>query len=891
MATKVSLGQDPPAELRILRNWNKKLLSLPVHKDLPRLLKHSSIEDVNGYVLWAYEEKRDLIEDLYTFLITLANAVNEPQNAKEIEDNFHSYFVQPQVPLALKKFFSETPIKESSKLFAVLRCIQQEIICTPVMELRQKVLYSEYPYKDLPGTWNFKIVVGDQISITHLKGERSHNSDPTKYFEFFWAFEIRFNKDFTSIQPHLSVTDWKYGPKVPSELKKKLEESLSILAPDYVPYMRVWKRSVIELAMHATVIRLLDKIIITGSKDTLYEHDSTKSREQNVTAFIRTLTEWLEEPDMADEIMSKLEKSLNQGGDLSNQMKYFFVLTESIHHTRTFRMIKTLHPHLRYQAILTLRNSFFEKFPFVDIRGGWHVNIRLSAGSKGTVSVVHFNKAKSHGDEATQSFDFEWKLIMTFNKYLTTLSTETIIFDWHWGDKTAHDTRCKIKAAFSPFITRDTRFYRMWNRDSASISEDLSLSLGRNISSLEIKRGKKVMFASKPTQKNSVALLVLAELSRCPEAVEYLEEKKKKLSAGSSITPIIGHLMEMNGTKHLMGVLKCLQRAILVPAAIEFREDIHKEFPFKETRKHWVARVSYLPDGRVNVVHRRKEQSRDIAPETFFEFDWELKVTYNPEHDNVSATFKIFDWSFSNLCPKSRQMAIEKALMPYAAREALYNRVAKRPLDKFTMATALTGLVSRVEILDENDQRIFKHSPTATVASGLRSFLTTLAVRLEEREVSDKIDSVLDKYLKSTIDATKGIDDFFRRGGLIECGLHSDSRMIVMLKFCTTDMLIPCILFLRKKYYTKCPYVETKGSWRVRIKFGKRHFKVEHIRQEHSKSDQLDEYFKFNWDLTFTFYHKALQDFKASFRITGMAFHESIDPSIKAYLQFVFHDV
>lgn len=94
-------------------------------------------------------------------------------------------------------------------MFAVLRCIHQEIIFPVVMKIRQTV-YEMFPYKDVKGSWNIYVVlvedkqgggVGKGISdvhVFHTKKEQSHDPNPNAHFEFEWAMALTLSPTFDS---------------------------------------------------------------------------------------------------------------------------------------------------------------------------------------------------------------------------------------------------------------------------------------------------------------------------------------------------------------------------------------------------------------------------------------------------------------------------------------------------------------------------------------------------------------------------------------------------------------------------------------------------------------------------------------------------------------------
>merc|ERR1712137_476605 len=56
----------------------------------------------------------------------------------------------------LQRFLRSGVINPNGKMSAILKCIQQEIICPPVMDLRLDI-YKTLPYKDVAGSWYVRI--------------------------------------------------------------------------------------------------------------------------------------------------------------------------------------------------------------------------------------------------------------------------------------------------------------------------------------------------------------------------------------------------------------------------------------------------------------------------------------------------------------------------------------------------------------------------------------------------------------------------------------------------------------------------------------------------------------------------------------------------------------
>ena len=80
---------------------------------------------------------------------------------------FNGWNAGGDLSVQLQKFLASGAIDPHGKLSGILKCIQQEIICPPVMDLRMDI-YPSFPYKDVKvGTHSFMTFVHYQYSRIH----------------------------------------------------------------------------------------------------------------------------------------------------------------------------------------------------------------------------------------------------------------------------------------------------------------------------------------------------------------------------------------------------------------------------------------------------------------------------------------------------------------------------------------------------------------------------------------------------------------------------------------------------------------------------------------------------------------------------------------------------
>jgi hypothetical protein len=76
-------------------------------------------------------------------------------------------------------------------------------------------------------------------------------------------------------------------------------------------------------------------------------------------------------------------------------------------------------------------------------------------------------------------------------------------------------------------------------------------------------------------------------------------------------------------------VIKLLHAEILLPAILKMRHKIYNKFPYKEVKGDWSILIKSFPNNELVILHRKKEQSHDTNPQSYFEFLWELEFQLN----------------------------------------------------------------------------------------------------------------------------------------------------------------------------------------------------------------------------------------------------------------------
>ena len=229
--------------------WRRPLHRLPVHKDVPRLLRGLLVVGPDGKDLYHDDgsvrpaEPATVIAAVRKLMLVLARALDGPSTVQVIEEQLSNYLPPDTGDVAggLRHFLLESGVPESSLFIQCMKAIHQEIIFPAVMNLRTSI-YNMLPYKDMKGEWRVRIDVrASDIRVSHLKWEQTQEWDATDFFKFRWALTLTFDRRMLALQAAtLNILDYAFGSVTTSERQHKVERTLRPwLAPGTL-YKRVW---------------------------------------------------------------------------------------------------------------------------------------------------------------------------------------------------------------------------------------------------------------------------------------------------------------------------------------------------------------------------------------------------------------------------------------------------------------------------------------------------------------------------------------------------------------------------------------------------------------------------------------------------------------------------
>lgn len=229
--------------------WRRPLHRLPVHKDVPRLLKGMLITGPEGEVI--YEDDGNAkpsnppaqVAALKLLFTSLCAALDTDSVLAMAEERFDE-LCGPEsgdVAASLRSFLLEANIPEDALSIKVLKCVHQEMIFPAVSALRNSI-YTVLPYKDIKGEWRVAVDIGaDRITVSHKKWEQTHEHDPLKYHKFRWCAALTFDRRMRSMQGvSLSVIDFEFGTCTTGEHKRIVLAALKPWLAPGVLYKQVW---------------------------------------------------------------------------------------------------------------------------------------------------------------------------------------------------------------------------------------------------------------------------------------------------------------------------------------------------------------------------------------------------------------------------------------------------------------------------------------------------------------------------------------------------------------------------------------------------------------------------------------------------------------------------
>eukprot|EP01113_Clastostelium_recurvatum_P050613 TRINITY_DN9624_c0_g1_i1.p1 TRINITY_DN9624_c0_g1~~TRINITY_DN9624_c0_g1_i1.p1 ORF type:complete len:305 (-),score=45.53 TRINITY_DN9624_c0_g1_i1:45-938(-) len=223
------LAADLTDEIR--DKWTKPLISLPVHVDIPRLIKKIDVVGVdNGHetaILTPTDREgantHQPILDLVLALATQFDPHYTIERRNTTTAQFYNAFGQGSDAGMSLMDFMNTALGEESSVVGVLKACTQSTLAPAVLKLKFSIGTS-FSFKDVRGSWyiNIRFVEGRHIQVIHTKSEVSFDDTEAGQFQFRWRLTITLDRTaLTVTHADLHILDATISSRMPpSNLKE-----------------------------------------------------------------------------------------------------------------------------------------------------------------------------------------------------------------------------------------------------------------------------------------------------------------------------------------------------------------------------------------------------------------------------------------------------------------------------------------------------------------------------------------------------------------------------------------------------------------------------------------------------------------------------------------------
>jgi len=125
---------------------------------------------------------------------------------------------------------------------------------------------------------------------------------------------------------------------------------------------------------------------------------------------------------------------------------------------------------------------------------------------------------------------------------------------------------------------------------------------------------------------NRFFTMSIAEQNEFNRIFEELVEPTKE----GDISIRLSYFLERIASENIpaMGILKACNQSFLAPAVIMLKSRLGGQLRYKDLRDGWFISIQVC-DTEIILKHRKTEQSFETNPDSHFQFDWELTLTFN----------------------------------------------------------------------------------------------------------------------------------------------------------------------------------------------------------------------------------------------------------------------
>ncbi|XP_049848734.1 uncharacterized protein LOC126316680 [Schistocerca gregaria] len=197
--------------------------------------------------------------------------------------------------------------------------------------------------------------------------------------------------------------------------------------------------------------------IRSESNQLLYQPLPELDRPQLVQTMLDAIFYKVEPNHLAQIYSQSLANSIRERPNLVCALSHFFQEQQSPIHLsdnkpqKSFKLFSLLTRNTLCQAMLSLRDLFYDKFHYKSVKGSWSVTLHFLPNKK--TLITHSKQEQTPClDDFRSYFFFEWRLQLTVDLDMETIKQSQYIHNLFFHEETSEETRTDVIMAFSPII-------------------------------------------------------------------------------------------------------------------------------------------------------------------------------------------------------------------------------------------------------------------------------------------------------------------------------------------------------------------------------------------------------------------------------------------------------
>ncbi|KNC47811.1 uncharacterized protein AMSG_04040 [Thecamonas trahens ATCC 50062] len=636
-------------------------------------------------------------------VMALARAFLPPPRIAALDATFAEYMAA--VPMGeeqrgFRAFLHSGTLAETEPLSLTFKCLAEDLLFPAYAALRRGI-FEEFPFASEPYSGARPAVVitlsESRVDVVHTRQAVSLSQDPAEAFSFVWqvelAFDVEAGRTHTPLRVDLRVLSHQTAPGMPKYRGAALVDTLSEFVCEKDKYEWIWRRPFADSLVGHDIPRLAKAVTVLARDGTvLYAdgkltgspaagvRDAVSSMADDGAAVVELMVavaHAIDDANTARAVCLHAPAFLTSDGSLGDATRAYLISRYFNEDSAVARVLKTLSQDIIMPSVKTLRSSFYERFPYKDVRGMWAITVAVEDKH---VTVEHVRREQSHDADPGAAFEFEWRLKLSFDAHVTQLFPELKITDHSWGAATRPNVQREVLDAMFPFLDMDYFVRQVWSQplDKVPLHRDLLYTLrslaivdadGKHLYAYPQKGSARdcnaagvrlvvEVLSTRVEASASVSAAILGAYDACVPATtnesDVSEELRKWLRQPA-----------VSGSRTLR-VLRCLSQSMLFPAMMKLRSAVFARHPYKDGRGAQGFGVHIqLQANEIEISLHKGQESFSLEPGHFFTFRWVLLLTLDASCTHLSSNLSIVDYAFNARTLPSVKASLREVWAPF----------------------------------------------------------------------------------------------------------------------------------------------------------------------------------------------------------------------------------